>query len=156
MADPKTTPQPPAAGPQPDPHLAAVLQDAFRGVPPLESATAAILRRVTAMEARVRRWPARWLFAVPLVQVAVLLWLRIPRPPWTRLFAAGQAAVAGHLWEPVKQLSATGGGWWVEAARVLPALLPGGGFTVPVLALGLCAGTLGTWFVATRRDVSHA
>jgi len=137
-----------------DVRLAVAVRDAY--ATPCPAAVALRIRaEVQAEESAVRAWQAKWLFAVPAIQVGVLIALRSD--------VASMAATVGRVLEAAREdalpnwqgCQALAQSCWqftgtvTGAEPVLPADL------IPWALAGLVAATLSA-IVILRQEASHA
>jgi hypothetical protein len=134
-----------------DPRLSAAVRDAFAAPCP-DVLTGRILAAVRDEDFAVRAWPAPWLFALPVVELALLLFLRSE--------VASSLSLAGRLWATIRDaaLPSWQGGvdaarfWWQSANTWFGTALPPQQDLLPWVAAGLLAlGLAGTLILKQER-----
>ena len=137
-----------------EPRLAAAVRDAF-DTPCPDLLTGRILATVRDEEHAVRAWQAPWLFAVPVVELALLLFLRSE--------VASLLGLAGRLWATVRDaaLPSWQGGidsarfWWLTSRTWFSTELPPQQDLLPWVAAVLLAAVLAGTLIL-RQERTHA
>lgn len=135
-------------------YLAAAIRETF-AVPCPPDVAARVRVEVRSEESAVRTWPAKWLFAVPVFEVGLLVLLRSDLAP--------ALSLAGRLVAAVRENALPG--WhgcetfvlsWVHSLRVLAQPNPGLLMEALPWALATLAMSTACAVVILRQEASHA
>lgn len=146
--------EPEPAGVDDAPYLAAAVRETF-AVPCPPEVAARVRFEIRSAESAVRTWQAKWLFAVPVFEVVLLVLLRSDLAPALslagRLFAAAREnALPG--WHGCETFVLS----WVQSLHVLVGSSPGLLMEALPWALAALAAATTCAVVILRQEASHA
>ena len=94
---------------------------------------------VTEEHAEAQSWPARWLFAIPLLQLGILHVRHVNVLDWAETFMRIKPLLLARLLPPARAMTSSGIQWLLTTSRNLPWPEPRGTLSILAVTTGAMA-----------------